>query len=186
MVADYEAQMSQSKINAEEEQRRLRSQVQIEQEKLQEDQKQHEIELKRQEARLTQKHTHETFQLRTVNEELKQGLFQRKHFKGLRDRDLTSQFRIIIGQVQDFANLEWDSRRTSDWPLSEHQLLDIHRENTRKLKKLIVQNTLWVLLHSYIFGSPFRILGAEGRDFDSDWAQIHAASKFRMATITRT
>jgi hypothetical protein len=186
MVTDYEAQISQLKIDADEEKLRLREEVQTEQAKLKEEQKRREKELKRLEALLTQKHVHETFQLRSVNEELKQGLFQRQHFKGLRDRDLTGQFRIIVGQVQDFANLEWDSRREPDWPFSEYQLLEIHRSNIRKLKKQIIQNSLWVLLYDYVFGSPFRILGAEGRELDSDWTQIHAAGKLCKSKITCT
>jgi hypothetical protein len=179
-VAEHEMQISHLKTTAEEEQQRLHDQVQNEQKKLQEEQTRRANELKKQEAHLTQKHTHETLQLRTVNEELKQGLFQREHFKGLRDRDLTSKFRIIMGQVQDFANLEWDSRWALDWPCSEHQLLEIHRDNTRKLKKQIVQNTLWVLLYNHIFASPFRILGAEGRDLDSDWILIHTSGESSM------
>jgi hypothetical protein len=185
MVAEYESRLSQLVVKAEEEQQRLRDQLQAEQDQLQEERKQHDLDMKKQEARLTQKHTHETLQLRTVNEELKQGLFQRKIFRGLRDRDLTSKFRVIMSQVQDIANLEWDSRRTQDWPFSEHQLLDVHRENTRKLKKQIVQNTLWVLLYNNVFASPFRVLGAEARDLDNDWIQIHAPSKSRITTVTR-
>jgi hypothetical protein len=186
MVTDYQAQICQLKIDADEEKMQLRKEVQTEQAKLQEEQKRREKELKKQEAHLTQKHSDETFQLRSVNEELKQGLFQRQHFKGLRDRDLTSQFRIIVGQVQDFANLEWNSRRESDWPFTEYQLLEIHRSNIRKLKKQIIQNSLWVLLYNYIFRSPFRILGAEGRDLDNDWIQIHAAGKLCTSKITYT
>lgn len=177
MMKKHYSDAARTKLEAEQEKLRLREQVQIEQERLQEEQGRREKELKRQEIHLTQKHTHEIFQLRTVTEELKQGLFHRKHFKGLRDRDLANQFRSIVGQVQDFANVEWDSRLALNWPFSEHQLLDLHRENTRKLKKQIIQNTLWVLLYNHIFVSPFRILGLEGRDLDRDWIDIHKPSK---------
>ncbi|KAI4627402.1 uncharacterized protein J4E87_003965 [Alternaria ethzedia] len=182
-VKTYQSNIAQLKIDAEHEEQRLREQLQTEQEKLQEEQKRREKELKRQEAQLTHKHTHETLQLRTVNEELKQGLFQRQHFRGLKDRDVGNLFRSIAGQVQDFANVDWDSTRTSDWPFSEHQLLDIHRQNTRKLKKQIVQNTVWVLLHDRIFASPFKILGSEGEVLDREWVEIHTPSKSWIVAI---
>ncbi|KAI4955559.1 hypothetical protein J4E91_001420 [Alternaria rosae] len=184
-VNEYRLNIAQFKLDTEHEKQQLREQLQTEQERLQEEQKRREKDLKRQEAQLTHKHTHETLQLRTVNEELKQGLFQRQHFRGLKDRDLANSFRSIAGQVQDFANIEWDGWRTSDWPFSEHQLLDIHRENTRKLKKQIVQNSLWFLLHDWIFASPFKILGSEGEILDREWIAIHTPSKSWIVAILR-
>jgi hypothetical protein len=177
-ILEHRSTVARLKLEGQHEERRLREQLEAEQERLQEEQRRREKELKRQQAQLTKKYTHETFQLRTVNEELKQGLFHRTHFKGLKDRDLANLFRSIAGQVQDFANVEWDGRRTLAWPFDEHQLFDIHGENTRKLKKQIVQNTLWVLLYSHIFASPFKILGSEGEDLDRDWIDIHKPSKF--------
>jgi len=182
-VTEYQANVAQLKLDTEHEARRLREQLQTEQDRLQEEQKRREKDLKRQEAKLTTKHTHETLQLRTVNEELKQGLFQRQHFRGLKDRDVANLFRSIAGQVQDFANVDWDSSRTSDWPFSEHQLLEIHRQNTRKLKKQIVQNTVWVLLYDWIFASPFKILGSEGEVLDREWVGIHTPSKSWIVAI---
>jgi hypothetical protein len=175
-VNEYKASIARLKLDAELEQRRLHELLQTEQERFQEEQKRREKELKRQEAKLTKKYTNETLQLRTVNEELKQGLFDRKHFRGLKDRDLGNLFRSIAGQVQDFANMEWNGP-TSDWPFDEHQLLDIHGENTRKLKKQIVQNTVWLLLYDYIFASPFKIFGSEGEILDRDWIDIYTPSK---------
>lgn len=183
IVREHQASVAQFKLEAEREEQRLHDLLRTEQAKLQEEQKRREKELKRQEAKLSKKHTQETFQLRTDNEELKQGLFHRQHFRGLKDRDLANLFRSITDQVQDFANVEWDG--TLDWPFSEHQLLDIHRENTRKLKKQIVQNTIWALLYGWIFVSPFRILGLEGADLDREWIDVHTSSKSWIVALLR-
>ena len=181
MVTQLRGEIAQLNATTEEERVRLQVVIQQEQAKVVDEQKRRRKELKEQESMLVQRHTQENYQLRSANEELKQDLFDRKHFKGLRDRDLTGLFTTIVGQVREFSNLDWDPRRESEWPFAEHQLLDIHRHNIRKLKKQLLQNTIWILLYNHIFSSPFRIMGIEARDFDSDWVPIHAPSRSSKA-----
>jgi hypothetical protein len=183
LCAEFEARITQIKIDAEEEKHQLSERLLAEQDRLEEEQQRRRRELEKQEAALKQRHIHETKHLRSTMEELKKGLYERKHFKGFRDRDLAGRFATIVGQVQDFANIEWDSRKMLSWPFAEHQLLEIHKSNIRKLKKQIIQNSLWVLLYQFVFGSPFRVLGEEARDLDSAWIQIHTPSKFSIICL---
>lgn len=182
MTKELNAQLSQLKVDMEEEKSQLRKDVQAEQMKVQDERKRRKKELDKQEIIFNQKHANELSEVRSANEALKQGLFQRKHFKGLRDRDLAGDFSTIVGQVRDFANLDWDRGRDSEWPFAERELLEIHGSNIRKLKKQILQNSIWVLLYTHIFCTPFCILGREGHDLDHDWIQIHTPGKFSSAS----
>ena len=176
-TAELQQQLRQLKAHTEEDLSKLRNQLQEEQESFQKEQKRWKQDLRKREAALNHKHEHDTYQLRSVNEELKQGLFKRTHFKGFKDRDLTGRFGAVASQIRDLSNMEWDASRIEDWPYTERQLLDFHRSNTRKLKKQIVQNSVWMVLYDHIFCTPFRILGEEGKELDKCWLPIHS-SKF--------
>jgi hypothetical protein len=131
------------------------------------------------------KHALETYQLRTINEDLKLALLEQarpqrpkdRNIKALRDCDLTAQFAAVTRQVQDFADLEWDESCEATWPFSNAQLSEIHEANTRKLKKAIIQNTLWILLYKHVFQTPFTLLGVEGTELDKDWVPIYTDSE---------
>lgn len=44
-----------------------------------------------------------------------------------------------------------------------------HSPATRSLKKRILQDLIWTLLHHYIFCSPFRMFGEEGEKLEKEW-----------------
>ena len=147
---------------------------------------------KKREAELTENHALEISKLRLANEELKQAFVQKAYpqrtkarsAKVMRYRDVSTQFYSVVGQVQDFANLGWDMRREKEWPFSNDQLLQIHQVNTRVLKKAILQNTIWILLYSHVFCTPFAMLGLEGESRDSVWIPIYTQSKSYIAHVT--
>lgn len=117
----------------------------------------------------------DTMQLRADIEEYKGALVAREHFKGFTDPELSTRFKRLAGQVEEFSRIRWDNRREEGWPFPEHVLSQLHPENTRKLKQQIVQNCLWVLLHAHVFRTPFRIMGEEGKDADKEWLNVYAA-----------
>ncbi|KAL6709495.1 hypothetical protein ACN47E_001430 [Coniothyrium glycines] len=186
MCSEWEETLTKHTIKAVQDQKELEEKLQEEQAKLVDEQQRHMEELKAQQEILKQQHTAYTQKLRSTNEELKKGLHERKHFRGLRDRDVSSRFATILGHIQDFANLQWDTRKQSTWPLDEQKLLSYNQNNPRKLKKQIIQNSMWVLLYDSIFASPFKILGQIGETIDKEWKNIYGtdASSLEWPDIT--
>jgi chromosome segregation ATPase len=181
-AVDYEVQIAQLRVKADET-LRLCGHMQTEHANLREEHKRREQDSREREAHLMQKHALEIYQLRSANEDLKLALLEQtrpqrpkdRNTKALRDRDLTAQFAAVTRQVQDFADLEWDESCEATWPFSNAQLSEIHEANTRKLKKAIIQNTLWILLYKHVFQTPFTIMGVEGTSRASKaivWANV--------------
>jgi hypothetical protein len=133
-----------------------------------------EVELRHQKLMLTEIHQEEKYQLRAVIEDFKLASATREQFKGLTNADLTSRFSKLAQEIEDFARLDWDAVRGSQW--WTQQLQQLNPRNTRKLKQKIVQNSLWISLDDCIFRSPFRLFAAEQewKGLDKDWIEIYA------------
>lgn len=136
--------------------------------------------LETQKTDLVKEYDMENQQLRAKAEKLKMAFAERSHFKGLRDRDIGAKFGRLATEVEDLSTMDWDYNRSSRWPVPEDELRRLHPQNTRLLKQQIVQNTLWVLLYKHVLQSPFKIMGSEGENADSEWHHIYTSGKFRQ------
>jgi len=85
--------------------------------------------------------------------------------KPLSDGEIETRFISLKGDVDSFARLKWKPN-PEYW---EDQLLDKLSPNQRILRKHILQDCIWELLYRFVFCSPFRILGPEGRILEAQW-----------------
>ena len=106
--------------------------------------------------------------LRKDIESLNGALLARERFKPATDNELEARFQDLAHDVGSLARLEWKSNRT-DWA---DEFLGRFSRNQRLLKKQILQDSVWVVLHETIFCSPFRALGEEGRSLEAHWTMI--------------
>jgi chromosome segregation ATPase len=111
-------------------------------------------------------HTVEKKRLRRDIEAYSGALLARDDFKLMSDNQVEARFLDLAQEVDDLARLEWKPNQ-KDW--TDQVLLRLAR-NQRLLRKQILQDSVWVILHEYIFCSPFRILGEEGRSLESQWS----------------
>ncbi|KAF2115770.1 hypothetical protein BDV96DRAFT_574451 [Lophiotrema nucula] len=118
----------------------------------------------------------EKLSLEVAYEKLKKDWVVRDHYKGLTDFDLKSRFQRLATQIEQISRINWDDSRNSSWPLSEWQLKRFLPENPRRLKQQILQNTMWMTLYDEVFGSPFVIMGEEGRTLDREWMKQFASN----------
>lgn len=123
------------------------------------------------------------YELRTAGlqdtvEVLKGKLVKREHIKSLPDHVLASRFAKILEEIKDFSRdlsrMQWDTVKRPSFPFPETELDHIHPENTRILKLHLVQNTLWLILYSGVFSTPFKVLGTEGAVLDNKWMDFNA------------
>jgi len=54
--------------------------------------------------------------------------------------------------------------------------------NQRKLKKQILQDSLWIILYTTIFSSPFRIFGDEGRALETQWSDAFGRDRSGLSS----
>jgi len=92
-------------------------------------------------------------------------LWERDNFKPMSDNDIEDRFSKLVGEVDTLSRLEWKANPKA-WT---SQILHRLSTNQRVLKKQILQDSMWVMLHDFIFCSPFRIFGEEGRILESQW-----------------
>jgi hypothetical protein len=130
------------------------------------------------ESRLREEYEAEKQQIQQVAEDLKQDLSSREHVKGLTDREVASRFKKLSAEIEDFSRIDWNPQLGEGWPFSETELDQLHPHNVRRLKRQILQNSLWLSLHEGVFRSPFRIIGSHGQDFDSDVYEAYNPGKY--------
>jgi chromosome segregation ATPase len=92
-------------------------------------------------------------------------MLERDTFKTMSDNDVEDRFLRLVQEVDTLSRLEWKQNRNA-WT---DQILSRLSTNQRLLKKQILQDSMWVLLHDFIFCSPFRIFGKEGQILESQW-----------------
>jgi len=100
-------------------------------------------------------------------------LLARDDFKPMLDDQIKTKFLDIARDVDALARLEWkvDQKQWLDGVLQRLSA------NQRRLKKQILQDSIWVLLYEYIFCSPFRIFGEEGQSLEKQWSEQCGSSK---------
>ena len=104
--------------------------------------------------------------LRRDIESLNGALLARDRFTPIVDHELKSRFLDLVGDIDYLARLEWKFNQ-ADWT---NDLLARLSKNPRRLKKQILQDSLWIILYENIFCSPFRVFGEEGRTLEAQWS----------------
>lgn len=113
--------------------------------------------------------------LRATNEQLKNALVERDHFKVISDREVANVFQDISSYVEEFAGEPWDRSLKNTWPFPSVAFEEL--ENDRRTRTHLIQNTLWVILYEMIFCTPFRVLGEEGEKLDMQWLEKYSQGK---------
>lgn len=103
--------------------------------------------------------------LRGEIESLNGALLARDRFTPITDHELESRFSDLAEEIDQLARPEWHSKQ-SDW--TDH-LLSRLSKNPKRLKKELLQDSLWTILYENIFCSPFRVFGEEGRNLEAQW-----------------
>lgn len=122
-----------------------------------------------------------TMSLQQSVEALKEALLQRDHFKAMSDHELAHRFQGISCEVDDLSRLRWETVLEPSWPFPAHSFTE--SDNQRRAKQYILQNTLWVILYTSIFCTPFRILGKEGTLLEQSWIKKYGAGEFTLVNI---
>ncbi len=92
-------------------------------------------------------------------------LLEQNIFKPMSDLNIEARFLELVQEIDTLSRLEWKP----DPKAWTNQILRRLSTNQRILKKQILQDSMWALLHDFIFCSPFRIFGEEGRTLELQW-----------------
>lgn len=103
--------------------------------------------------------------LRGDIESLNGALLARDRFTPITDHELESRFSDLVGDIDQLARPEWDFNQ-AEWT---DNLLNRLSKNPKRLKKELLQDSLWMILYENIFCSPFRVFGEEGRKLEAQW-----------------
>jgi len=133
-----------------------------------------EMDFEKEKARLLSDHAEQQARLKRDIEALNGALVKREHFKPLSDNDLKSLFSGLAIDIDHVARLTWKYNQT-DWT---DELLGQVAKNPRRVKKNILQESLWSVLYDNIFCSPFRVLGEEGRSLETDWNKAFGRGRY--------
>jgi DNA repair exonuclease SbcCD ATPase subunit len=101
-------------------------------------------------------------------------LLARDKFMPLSDPDISVMFMALKQDVDALSLLEWKADRKK-WP---DKVLCQLSDNQRSLKQQILQNIIWRSLYEYIFCSPFRVLGEEGKLLEKQWNDKYSQGLF--------
>lgn len=88
---------------------------------------------------------------------------------GKGDAKIKEYFLLVDQLVEKLANTAW-KQNPDHWTPQELKQA-IRGEGDRSVKKAIVQDILWTVLFQFVFCSPFRMLGDQGRKFELEWQE---------------
>jgi hypothetical protein len=94
-------------------------------------------------------------------------MLQMEDLKPLSDGEIKSRFEVLKQEVDSLSRLEWKPN-PKFWT---NQVIKRLGSNQRVLRKQILQDNIWSLLHAFIFCSPFRLFGQEGESLELLWNQ---------------
>jgi hypothetical protein len=130
-------------------------------------------------AKAHKEHEKQMKGLKQENQDLKGALVkrtnQRDTYKQLTDRDLSSRFLDLASDIDDVSRVTWDTSKQKSWPVAARQIRNA--ENERKIKKNIIQNSIWTVLNDKIFQTPFRVLGGRGKSLEQKWTEKFGSGK---------
>jgi hypothetical protein len=100
-------------------------------------------------------------------------MIEGKNFEPLLDVEVEARFAALAEEVDILSRLDWKAN-PSGW--SDPVLSRLSR-NQKTLERQILKDTIWVTLHEFVFCSPFRVFGDEGRALESKWNEECGAGK---------
>lgn len=113
-------------------------------------------------------HENDKVQLRKDRDAYSAALIERDKKTGdkkdfLTDVQVTFKWGKLVKEVKELARLEW--KRDPDI----EGLLKSISVQPETLKRQLLQDSIWLVLHEFIFCSPFRIFGKEGKRLEAEW-----------------
>lgn len=100
-------------------------------------------------------------------------LIARETSKSHTDGELKSLYLGIIDDVDGLARLRWTFNRSAWTDELQKELSDA----PKRLRKQILQDTIWGVLYEQVFGSPYRMLGSEGKRLEKQWLKDFGSDK---------
>jgi hypothetical protein len=120
-------------------------------------------------AEVGERHEQEKEQIRKDRDAYSAALLERDKVRDkiefLSDVQVTTKFHKLVKEVEELARIEWRSESNLE------SLLKTLSVQPKTLMRQILQDSIWVVLHEYIFCSPFRIFGEEGKRLQAEWAE---------------
>jgi hypothetical protein len=133
------------------------------------------------EASLVKKHAALENRLRKEIESLKGDLLAREDFVPLTDYELQTPYVDLVTEIDQLVrNIEW-KWEDPDWT---GDLLGQLAKNQRRLRKEIIQDSVWMILNKNIFCSPFRVFGEEGKQWEEKWKLDYPEGWYRDILMT--
>ncbi|CAK1364419.1 unnamed protein product [Cercospora beticola] len=83
------------------------------------------------------------------------------------DAKLKDSFSEIENLINGISGLSWKADQT----VCPENVLQRHsaKHSIRRLKKAILQDIIWSILHRFVFASPFRVFGELGKELEHEW-----------------
>lgn len=98
-------------------------------------------------------------------------LFKIAELERAPDERIRSQFSDVVNQVDTLCRLAWKEDRMI-WTTAQLKHID-NDENSRMVKKALLQDRVWTTLYDHIFCSPFRVFGVEGQAIEDEWCKLY-------------
>ena len=101
-------------------------------------------------------------------------LLEMAELKVLSDGEIGDRFSGLSQEVDRLSRLDWN-------PNPKHwtkQIVQVFSSNDRAFRKQILQDQIWCLLREFIFCSPFRVFGDEGRLLETQWNERCGRGKY--------
>jgi hypothetical protein len=92
-------------------------------------------------------------------------MLEMEDMKYLSDSDIKTRFELLKQEVDTLSRVEWKPN-PKHWT---NQIVKRLSSNQRVLRKQILQDSIWSLLHNFVFCSPFRLFGEEGETLEKQW-----------------
>lgn len=127
-------------------------------------------------SKLRRAHTQQLDYLKKDIQSRNKALIERETAQGVEyisDRELKAKLSELNREVDALARTPWAFNH-SDWTEEAMNQMSI---SPKRLRKLILQDTMWSTFYEHIFCSPFRVLGEEGRRLEEQWSAAFPPGK---------
>lgn len=124
-----------------------------------------------------EKHEKDKVQLRKDRDAYSAALLERDKVRDkiefLSDVQITKKWDDLVAEVEQLARLEWKRG-----PELEGLVKSLSVQPDTLKRHHLLQDTIWLILHEFIFCSPFRIFGEEGKRLEAQWFEQSGKGAF--------
>lgn len=124
--------------------------------------------------RLRAVHEEEASRLKQDVEGYTNALIARDDFKPMPDNEIKSKFAELAEEIKTLGRLDWKQ----DQDVWSDRVLQKLSTNTTLLKRRILQELVWVILHTHILCSPFRAFGDQGAIMEKQWNDAYGEGQY--------